>query len=108
MGDEMMKDEDFAALTASLEEAIAHARGEHVSGLRALGIEVDRGFVVATRLAAGLTQAEFARVTGASLGTVRKWESGERSPSGAAATLVRVMARSPDVVLEEAGFARER
>jgi putative transcriptional regulator len=103
-----MKADDFAALADSLREALAHAKGENVPGLRVRDIVVDRGFVVETRLAAGLTQAEFARVTGASLGTVRKWESGERSPSGAAATLVRVMARSPDVVLEEAGFSRER
>ena len=36
--------------------------------------------MAAARLKAGLTQQEFARVTGAWLGTVRKWERGERSP----------------------------
>jgi putative transcriptional regulator len=61
--------------------------------------------VAATRLKAGLTQQEFARVTGASLGTVRKWEHGERSPSGAARMLVRILARDPALVIAEAGLA---
>ena len=67
--------------------------------------------MAAARLEAGLTQQEFARVTGASLGTVRKWERGERSPSGAARMLVRILARDPGLVIAEAGLAegmRER
>ena len=47
-------------------------------------------------------QQEFARVTGASLSTVRKWERGERSPSGAA----RMLVRDPALVIAEAGLAR--
>jgi DNA-binding transcriptional regulator YiaG len=42
-----------------------------------------------------LTQAQFAEMLGASLDTVRKWEIGERSPSGAAATLIRVLGYDP-------------
>ena len=61
-----------------------------------------------TRLSAGLSQEEFAKVTGASLGTVRKWETGERSPSGAAQMLVRVLARAPEIVMEEAGLGSRR
>ena len=56
-------------------------------------------------LEAGLTQQEFARAAGASLGTVRKWERGERSPSGAARMLVRILARDPALVIAEAGLA---
>ena len=41
----------------------------------------------------------------ASLGTVRKWERGERSPSGAARMLVRILARDPALVIAEAGLA---
>ena len=54
---------------------------------------------------AGLTQQEFARAAGASLGTVRKREHGERSPSGAARMLVRILARDPALVIAEAGLA---
>jgi putative transcriptional regulator len=62
-------------------------------------------FVAAARLEAGLTQQEFARVAGASLGTVRKWERGGRSPSGAAQMLARILARDPARVIAEAGRA---
>jgi hypothetical protein len=44
---------------------------------------------------------------GASLGTVRKWERGERSPSGAARMLVRILARDPALVIAEAGLAEK-
>ena len=51
---------------------------------------------------------EFARAAGAPLGTVRKWERGERSPSGAARMLVRILARDPALVIAEAGLAEGR
>jgi putative transcriptional regulator len=65
----------------------------------------DVEFVAATRLEAGPTQQEFARAAGASLSTVRKWERGERSPSGAARMLVRILARDPALVIAEAALA---
>jgi hypothetical protein len=52
-----------------------------------------------------LTPQEFVRVAGGSLGTVRKWERGERSPSGAARMLARILARDPALVIAEAGLA---
>ena len=75
-----MKKTDFDGLVAGLEDAVAYAKGQPNPGTRGTAVEVDRTFVAAARLEAGLTQQEFARVTGASLGTVRKWERGERSP----------------------------
>jgi transcriptional regulator with XRE-family HTH domain len=65
-------------------------------------------FVAAGRLEAGLTQQEFARAAGASLGTVRKWERGERSPSGAARMLAPILARDPALVIAEAGLTGGR
>ena len=61
--------------------------------------------MAAARLEAGLTQQEFARVTGASLGTARKRERGERSPSGAARMLAPILARDPGLVIAEAVLA---
>ena len=101
-----MKKTDFDGLLAGLEDALAYAKGQRNPGTRETAVEVDRTFVAATRLEAGLTQQEFARVTGASLGTVRKWERGERSPSGAARMLVRILARDPAQVIAEAGLAQ--
>jgi putative transcriptional regulator len=39
----------------------------------------------------GLTQAQFAGAFGIGPGTLQKWERGERRPSGAAKSLLRVM-----------------
>jgi putative transcriptional regulator len=99
---------EFEGLMAGLNEALAFAKGEPQARAREHRVKVDRGFIAETRLKAGLTQQEFAKVTGASLGAVRKWERGERSPSGAAAMLVRILARAPDIVLREAGIAKPK
>ncbi|MGD9657588.1 MAG: helix-turn-helix domain-containing protein [Methylocystis sp.] len=101
-----MDGKDFGKLIAGLEDALAYAKGRKSSGARAHRVKVDRTFIAETRLKAGLTQEEFAKVTGASLGTVRKWERGERSPSGAAGMLVRILARDPALVIKEAGLAK--
>ena len=101
-----MKAKEFEALQAGLDDALAFAKKDARPGTREHRIEVTRGFIAETRLKAGLTQEEFAKATGASLGAVRKWERGERSPSGAAAMLVRIMARAPELVIEEAGLKR--
>src|SRR5476651_865207 len=99
-----MNKKDFEALIAGLGDALSYAKGSPTPGAREHKVKVDRTFVAATRLKAGLTQEEFAKVTGASLGTVRKWERGERRPSGAAGMLMRILARAPDLVIAEAGI----
>ncbi len=101
-----MKSNDFDALLAGLDDSLAFAKKDAKPGTREHRVEVTRGFVAETRLKAGLTQEQFAKATGASLGAVRKWERGERAPSGAAAMLVRIMARAPKLVIEEAGLKR--
>ena len=101
-----MKAKEFETLLAGLEDALAYAKKAPRPGTREHKVEVTPSFIAATRLKAGLTQEQFAKVTGASLGTVRKWERGERNPSGAAATLVRIMARAPELVIEEAGLPK--
>jgi putative transcriptional regulator len=61
--------------------------------------------VAAARLEAGLMPQEFASDAGASRGTVREWERGERSPSRAARMLLCILARDPALVIVEAGLA---
>ena len=100
-----MKKTDFDGLVAGLEDALAYAKGQPNPVTRETAVVADRTFVAAARLEAGLTQQEFARVTGASLGTVRKWEHGERSPSGAARMLAPILARDLARVIAEAGPA---
>jgi putative transcriptional regulator len=60
----------------------------------------DDSDVCAIRLKLGLSQAKFAARYGFSLDTVRKWEQKTRRPSGAALTLLRVIARHPEIVAE--------
>ncbi len=45
-----------------------------------------------------VTQETFAEMLGVSLGTVRKWESGTIQPSGAARTLLKIVAKHPGLV----------
>jgi putative transcriptional regulator len=55
-----------------------------------------------TRLKLRLSQGKFAEVPGISVETLHNWEQGRRKPTGAARVQLRVAARHPEVVLEEA------
>ncbi len=59
------------------------------------------------RHAVNLTQSEFARFIGVSLPTLRKWESGAVTPSGAARTLLKVVKLRPGIVREALSAAAE-
>lgn len=52
------------------------------------------------RATVGLTQAEFAHLLGVSTRTLQDWEQGRRQPTGAAKTLLRVVAKHPDILRE--------
>jgi putative transcriptional regulator len=58
--------------------------------------------VIAARLGTGLSQHAFARALRISPRTLQHWEQGRRQPSGAAATLIRIVARHPRVLGEVA------
>lgn len=62
------------------------------------GADTPANAVRSVRVRAGLTQVEFARRFGVPLHTLRNWEQGKRLPTGAAATLIRVMGVMPEVV----------
>ena len=47
----------------------------------------------------GLTQAEFSHRLDISLDTIRNWEQGKRSPTGAAKALLKVLDRAPEAAL---------
>lgn len=46
----------------------------------------------------GLSQQKFAELLGISVRTLHDWEQGRREPSGAAKTLLKIVARYPEVV----------
>ena len=51
----------------------------------------------------GLSQAEFSHRIDVSLDTIRNWEQGKRSPTGAAMALLRVLDKAPEVALAALG-----
>ena len=88
-------------LLEGLEDAIAHLRGEAVPGLRvctvaAIPDEID---VAAIRTKLGMKRKPFADRFGFAIGTLTKWERGERHPDGAARALLLVIDREPDAVI---------
>ncbi len=60
--------------------------------------EVEPNTIVQARLKCGLSQAQFAAALQISPRTLQQWEQGRRQPSGAAETLLKIVARHPDVL----------
>ena len=56
--------------------------------------------VADVRVAAALSQAQFAKLMGVSVRTLQEGEQGRRQPSGAAQTLLAVAQRHPEVLRE--------
>src|SRR6266540_1877004 len=80
---------------------------EVLEGLRELkrgeiGRVVNLPSVAAIRERTGLSQAQFATLLGVSVRTLQDWEQGRRAPSGAARTLLRIVAKNPRVLREVA------
>lgn len=65
-------------------------------------VPADRTLVAQARAKTGLSQENFAALLGISPRTLRDWEQGRRSPSGAARTLLRIAAMHPEVLREVA------
>ena len=92
-----MKKQRFGRLMDSLGEVRTHVRTGRFSG-RISRIDIGADDIRAVRERSGLTQRQFAAF-GIGLGTLQKWERGERRPSGAARSLLKVMrANLPAVV----------
>ena len=56
--------------------------------------------IVAVRLRSGLSQRQFAAALHISPRTLQQWEQGRRHPSGAAETLLKIVARHPEALRE--------
>jgi putative transcriptional regulator len=63
-------------------------------------IPAEKVQVAAARAATGLSQAAFAKLLGVFMRTLQEWEQGRKIPSGAAATLLKVASRHPEVLQE--------
>lgn len=85
-------------LIKAVREAIAVANGTAKPGTYRIHTpeEIEARSV---RVRMGLTQAEFAKRFGLDLATLRDWEQGRKTPTGAASTLLRVIAKEPKAVM---------
>lgn len=98
-----MTDDAFGRIMTGLNEALAHARGEKVPGLR---VHVpDTIDVKAIRRHTGLSQAAFSARIGVPVSTLRNWEQGRRVPDGPARVLLAMLERNPRIVEEVLGDA---
>ncbi len=79
-------------LIQSLNEALAHAKGEGPAIVHAPVTPRE------VRKQAKLTQTQMAALMGMSVSGYRKWEQGARRVSGPAATLLRIIEREPNAV----------
>lgn len=76
-----------------LESVRQMKRGE---AARVTHVEVSEAVEARNRV--GLSQNDFANLLGVSKRTLQDWEQGRREPSGAAKTLLKIAARTPDAV----------
>jgi putative transcriptional regulator len=81
-----------------LKEALAHAQGDDVPGIGVRHVDIAQVDTKAIRKKLRLTQEQMALALGTSPSGYRKWEQGQRQPSGAAKTLLRVMEKEPEAV----------
>ncbi len=102
-----MNKKNFDLLLESMKEG-----GEILSGKR----KPSRSFVVEdkedvryVRQTYNISQYDFAKLMGVSVGTLRNWEQGRRHPTGAARVLLRIAVRQPklfaETIRDEAVFA---
>ena len=86
-------------LAEAMAEALAHASGTPAQGTRVHSVDTDTVDPKSIRRHLKLTQEQMAHFLGTSVSGYRKWEQGQRQPSGAARTLLRVMEKEPEAVL---------
>ncbi len=87
----------FEEIYAGLNEAISHAKGEQTKVVEHKPRPVD---VKAIREKTGMNQQQFCSAFGISLGTLRHWELGLRTPGGTALVLLRVADKNPKAVID--------
>lgn len=102
-----MKKQRFDRLIESLSEVRTHvATGCFPGRVRKIAVGADD--IRAVRERSGMTQQQFAAAFGIGLGTLQKWERGERRPGGAAQSLLKVMRANLAAVVEALGVGSPR
>lgn len=87
----------FTEIMAGLDDAISHAKGEPSKVVEHKPQALD---VKGIRQKTGMSQQKFCATFGISLGTLRHWEQGLRTPRGPARILLQVMDKNPAAVIQ--------
>ena len=96
-----MSDKDvFESIKRGLEEAIEFSNGKD-TGAIVHHIDVPVTNVSSLRARLKMTQIQFAKSIGVSVGTLRGWEQGRRSPEGPARVLLALIDKKPYIVQDE-------
>ena len=93
----------YTEISAGLKDAVSHARGNKSRAKVHRPAPID---VKAIRKKTGMSQQRFCATFGISLGTLRHWEQGLRTPRGAARVLLKVVDNNPKAVIKAAGDVR--
>lgn len=89
----------FDNIMKGLEEVLAYVEGDDSAVHRVVHVDVRPADIKAARRKVGLSRDDFARMFGLSPATLRKWENGEREPTGPARALLTIIAREPEAAL---------
>ncbi len=87
----------FTEISKGLDDAISHTKGKKNSAKEYRIEPID---VQSIREKTGMSQQKFCATFGISIGTLRHWEQGLRSPRGAARVLLKVVAHNPKAVIK--------
>ena len=87
----------FESIQKGLIEAVDYSEGKTKTATVHKFDPVD---VKAIRANVHMTQTEFASRFGISLGTLRHWERGDRTPRGPALVLLTVLSKNPSAVMQ--------
>lgn len=87
----------YRKLSSSLNSVLSHVEGKKTKG-RVTKYTPPEVNVVAIRTGLGYSQEQFAEYYGFSVGSIRNWEQGRRSPDGPARILLKIIEKNPKIV----------
>ncbi len=86
----------FESIKQGLQEAIDYSEGRlnNVRVYKPTPVDIKQ-----MRKRVGMTQLEFSSAFGISIGTLRHWERGDRTPKGPALVLLNLVKKEPNTIL---------